>query len=93
MLALVVDIRIPGSHSLKDRRTVVRTVLEGARNRFAVSAAEVGYQDKWQRALLGFATVGSEGKHLAELVDSVERFVWSFPELEVLSAERQWMDL
>lgn len=71
---------------------MVRTVLEGARNRFSVAAADTGYQDKWQRALLGFVIIGDDGKHLAEVIDSVERFVWSFPELEVLDAERQWME-
>lgn len=92
VLALVVDIRILGAQSLKDRRAVVRTLCDGARNRFAVAAADVGVQDRWQRAQLAFVTVGSDGNVVAQVIDSVERFVWSFPELEVLEAERQWMD-
>ena len=30
--------------------------------------------------------------HVAEVLDSVERFVWSFPEVEVVSAERSWLE-
>ena len=47
------EIRIPDSHSLKDRRQVVRSLLAVTRERFHVSAAEVGGQDTWQRATLG----------------------------------------
>jgi uncharacterized protein YlxP (DUF503 family) len=49
-----------------------------------VAAAEVAYQDKWQRAELGFAAVAGNSGHVADVLQSVERFVWSFPEVEVL---------
>lgn len=65
---------------------MVKPILEGARRRFAVSAAEVGHQDKWQRAELGFALVGPDAGHLGDVLAGVERFVWSFPEAEVLAA-------
>lgn len=65
---------------------MVKPILEGARRRFGVSAAEVGFQDKWQRASLGFAVVGPDVGHLGEVLAGVERFVWSFPEAEVLVA-------
>jgi uncharacterized protein YlxP (DUF503 family) len=90
--ALEVEIRIPASQSLKDRRQVVRSVLDGARQRFAVSAAEVGGQDTWQRATLGFAVVASEARIAEETVDAVDRFLWSRPDLEVVGAEVRWLD-
>ncbi len=92
VLALEVDIHIGASQSLKDRRQVVRALLDGARRRFGVSVAEVGGQDSWQRATLGFVVVASTPGLATEVVDDVERFVWSHPELDVLSAERRWMD-
>jgi uncharacterized protein YlxP (DUF503 family) len=61
-------------------------VVEGARRRFQVAAAEVGFQDKWQRTSLGFAAVGADSDHVASVLQRVERFVWSFPEVEVLSS-------
>ena len=87
-----VDIRIPESHSLKDRRQVVRSLLDGARQRFAVSAAEVGGQDTWQRATLGFAIVASQARLAEEVVDHVDRFLWSRPEIEVVEARTAWLD-
>lgn len=66
---------------------MVKPIIEGARRRFQVSAAEVAHQDKWQRAALGFAVVGPDAGHVEEVLAAVERFVWSFPESEVLAAD------
>lgn len=71
---------------------MVRPILDGARRRFQVAAAEVGAHDKWQRSSFGFAAVAGEAGHVGEVLDRVERFVWSFPEIEVVAAERDWAD-
>ena len=89
--ALEVDLRLPHSSSLKDKRAVLRSVLDGARNRYRVASAEVGHQDLRQRALLGFATVAGTPSHVTEVLDEVERFVWSFPEIEVITTDRTWL--
>jgi uncharacterized protein YlxP (DUF503 family) len=90
-VALQVDIRIPDARSLKDRRQVVRSLLDGARHRFGVSAAEVGGQDTWQRASLGFALVASEARLAEATLDALDRFLWSRPEIEVLDGETHWL--
>ena len=64
---------------------MVKPILEGARRRYQVAAAEVGFQDKWQRAELGFAAVSAGPGHVKEVLAAVERFVWSFPEIDVLA--------
>jgi uncharacterized protein YlxP (DUF503 family) len=71
---------------------VVKTILQGSIRRYGVSAAEVGHQDKWQRALLGFAAVSGTSSHAQEVIDAVERFVWSFPEVEVVESSLQWLE-
>ena len=85
---LTVDLHLPAVHSLKEKRSVVRPILDGAHRRFAVAVAEVGHQDSWQRAVLGMAAVSASASHAQDVLDSVERFVWSFPEIEVLSSQR-----
>ena len=71
---------------------MIRPILDGARNRYRVAAAEVSFQDKWQRAGLGFAAVAGTAGQATDVLDNVERFVWSFPEVEVVSADREWLD-
>jgi uncharacterized protein YlxP (DUF503 family) len=89
--ALTVEIHLPAVHSLKEKRAVLRPILEGARRRFAVAAAEVDGQDLWQRATLGVAAVSGSARHAGEVLDAVERFVWSFPEIEVTAWRRDWL--
>ena len=85
-------LQIPDSGSLKAKRAVVKSIVEGARHRFGVAAAEVGSQELWQRAQLGFAAVSSTQQHAVDVVDEVDRFVWSHPEIQVLSTERRWLE-
>jgi uncharacterized protein YlxP (DUF503 family) len=92
VLAYEVAIRIPMSRSLKDRRQVVRSILAVARERFHVSAAEVGGQDTWQRAVLGFAVVASDAGVAEATIDEIERYLWSRPEIQVVDAETTWLE-
>jgi uncharacterized protein YlxP (DUF503 family) len=89
--SLTMELRIPTAHSLKEKRAALRPILDGARRRFAVAAAEVGRQDAWQFAIVGMAAVSGSPSQARQVLDSVERFVWSFPEVEVSSATRNWM--
>ena len=89
---LAIDLHLPHARSLKEKRAVVRPIVEGLRQRFEVAAAEVDHHDRWQRAEVAVAAVGSSVAHVAQVLDSAERFVWSRPDIEVLSVERRWLD-
>ena len=58
-----VQLRIPASHSLKDKRQVVRSAIQRLRQRFNVSVAEVGTLDEWQSTTLGIACVANDGDY------------------------------
>ncbi|MGQ0617903.1 MAG: DUF503 domain-containing protein [Acidimicrobiia bacterium] len=90
--ALTVELHLPDVHSLKEKRAVIRPIIEGAQHRFRVAAAEIELQDLRQRTVLGFAAVASTVGHVGAVLDEVERFVWSFPEIDVLEAGRAWME-
>lgn len=92
VLTLSVDLHLPEARSLKMKRSVVKGIVEGARRRFGVAGAEVDHQDQWQRAGLGFAVVASSQHHATDVIDEVERFVWSHPEVQVLKTERRWLE-
>jgi len=90
--ALRFELHLPGSHSLKEKRAIIRPILEGCRHRYQVAAAEVAHQDLWQRAGLGVSAVAGSAGHVADVLDQVERFVWSFPEIDVIDSERYWLE-
>jgi uncharacterized protein YlxP (DUF503 family) len=86
------ELHIPTSRSLKEKRAVLRPIVEGIRHRFQISVAEVDFQDKWQRSLIGLAVVSDSYSHAVDVVDNVERWVWSKPEVEVTRFETTWVD-
>jgi uncharacterized protein len=86
------ELFIPDCHTLKQKRSVVRPIVDGLRRRYRVSSAEVGQLDKWQRADVGVAVVGGSEAHVLDVLGAVERFVWSFPEVHVLAAHRSWLE-
>lgn len=55
---LQIEFHIPAALSLKDKRSVVKSVKDQLRGRFNVAVAEVDPNEKWQRASLGIVTVG-----------------------------------
>lgn len=69
-----VELHVPAATSLKEKRGVVKRVVARLRNDLHVSVAEIGYQDLWQRALLGVAiAAGSEtgARKVAQQVEAV----------------------
>ena len=90
--ALVVELHFPTCRSLKDKRAVLRPVIDGARSRFAVAVAETDYQDLHQRSILEVAAAAASERVVVETLDAVERFIWSRPDLEVVGATRRWLD-
>ncbi len=73
---LHVELFIPYSQSLKDKRMVLRRVKDRLQ-KFNVAVAEVEFQDKWQRAGLGIVAISTTDEHveqeLAAAVDEIER--------------------
>lgn len=90
LAVVLVELHIPESRSLKAKRAVVKPIVEGLRHRFHLSVAEVGYQDKWQRALIGFAVVSETHAHASDVLAAAERWVWSRPDVDVSRFDAQW---
>lgn len=86
------DVHVPASRSLKSKRAAIRPIVDGIRSRFRLSVAEVDHQDQWQRASIGVAAVGESVGHLQEVLDAVERFVVSRPDIELLDVETTWLE-
>ncbi len=89
---LAVDMRLPACRSLKEKRAVVKPIIESARRRFLVTAAEVDFQDLRARAKLAFAVVSSSPAVADHVLDEVDRFIWSHVEIDVITSERYYFD-
>ena len=90
VVSVSIDLRVPGSHSLKEKRSAIRPIVDGIRQKFSLSVAQVDHSDAWQLASLGVAIVSGEVATAERLPDDVERFVWSRPDIEVIEIVRQF---
>jgi uncharacterized protein YlxP (DUF503 family) len=68
---LSLEIHILNSISLKDKRMVLNHIKDRIHNKFNVSVAEIDYQDKWQRSLIGIALVTSQKGHAEEVLNKI----------------------
>ncbi len=75
--AALIELHVHGSHSLKAKRGVVKSLSARLRNRFNVSVAEVGGQDTWQRAVLGVSACGSDPLRVRQVLEKAIDFVES----------------
>jgi hypothetical protein len=64
-----------GSHSLKEKRMVLRRLKDLVQQKFNASIAEVDDNDIWQRAVIGIAVVGRGQSFVESALDEVIRFV------------------
>lgn len=76
------------SHSLKDKRAVIRRIKDRVEQRFKLAIAEVGALDTWQRAELGLAVAGSDRDYVRELLDDVVGFVRAQGGAELVGEQR-----
>ena len=73
--ACTVTLYLPGVHSLKEKRSVVKSLLARLRNEFNVSVAEVDAQDLHGRAVLGVACVSSSSDYARGQLEAVLRWI------------------
>jgi uncharacterized protein YlxP (DUF503 family) len=84
VLSCQVQVYLPESRSLKDKRQVVTSLKERIRGRFNVSVAEVDHHDLWQRATLGFAAVSTAMDHASEVLSKAVRLIEHDGRVQVL---------
>lgn len=72
-----IELHLPAANSLKDKRSVLKSVMRRIRNEFNVSIAEVDDQDMWRSAMLGAVTVSNDAAYahglLTQVVNWIER--------------------
>lgn len=84
-----VELWIPESQSLKDKRQVLHSVKDRLRGKFNLSIAEVDGQDLWQKAVLGMACVANDGTHVEQVLEQALNVIKSMPTIEVVRVHRE----
>ena len=77
------------SHSLKDKRRVLKSLKDTLSNKFNISVAETDEQDVWQTAEIGIAAVGSDGSFVQSVLTNVVNYVRFFGGVELVDSQQE----
>ena len=83
------DLVLRDNHSLKEKRRVVKSIIGRVKSKFNVSIAEVGNQDLWQSAQIGFCIAGNEKRFVNSSLDKVIYFIEETNSAEIKHAEME----
>ena len=88
---LQLDVHLPNAQSLKDKRSILKSLKDQLRGRFNVAVAEVDANEKWQRATVGISALGDERAHVEGLLMQVTGWVRATRLVELLRVEQEYL--
>jgi uncharacterized protein YlxP (DUF503 family) len=83
------ELALPGCSSLKEKRSVIRSIRDRLRARLNVSVAETGLQDVHARAELSIALVSSDGRMAQSVLDKADQIVESHGGAVIVRVSRE----
>lgn len=69
------DFYLGGVHSLKEKRSILKSFLARLRKQFNVAVAEVDHHERWQSAQIAIVTVTNDSKHAQQMMDNVVKWI------------------
>ena len=89
----IITFRLHDCRSLKEKRKVIKSIIKQMQNRFNISVAEVGANDVYQRAEIGFALVGNDRMVINSKADKVLNMVDDLGLAEMIDSEMEILNL
>ena len=83
------EVHVPNAQSLKDKRSVIKSLKDQLRGRFNIAVAEVEPNEKWQRACVGIVTVGDERAYVDGVLAQVVAALRSNPLITLITLEQE----
>ncbi len=90
VLVTVVELHLPAARSLKEKRRVVKSLIERIHARYRVSVAETGFHDLHQRCEIAIAAVHQSPSHVEHLMDTLRSLFDEQPEALVVRWEPEF---
>lgn len=79
------------AHSLKEKRSVIKSITTRLKQTLNVAVAEVDYQELWQRTLLSIVTINVNRKVVEKELQKALALIDSTAEIERISTEYEWL--
>lgn len=85
----MVELWIPECRSLKEKRSVLTKLMKRTQNAFNVSIAEVGANDSWKKARVGFCVVGNDRRYINAKIDHIFNFLEAMDIAQVIATNME----
>jgi len=84
---LTLEIYIPYSHSLKEKRKTLNKIKDRLKKRYNIAFAELAYMNKWQRSKIGMVTLNTQKSMIEKILQKIIREIEENIEGEILQKE------
>ena len=91
VILIKLSLQIPCAHSLKDKRSQIKSLKDRLSSRFNASVAEIDALDNWQHAVIGVCMISNDRSYLDKQYSLVETLVLEYTELELINITREWL--
>jgi hypothetical protein len=89
----IIILRLHGCNSLKEKRKIIKSIIGKIRNHFNVAMAEIGDNDIYQKARIGFAIVGNDRQTVNSKMDKIFNMVENLGLAEVVETDMELINL
>lgn len=80
-----IEIIIYHSNSLKDKRQVLKSILERIKARYNVSISETKYHEKWNRSCIGVVTISNSKEISESTINKIISFIDNDSRVEIIN--------
>lgn len=84
-----IEIFISYAQSLKEKRQVIKKIVDNVRNKFSVSVAEVDKGDLWQRSTIGISLVSGDKRFLESLLDKIVYYIETNFDCTIIDTDKE----
>lgn len=88
---LTVEVALGEGFSLKDKRHVIRSLLDTIRHRYNISAAETDFLDNLRKSEMAFAVVANQQSFANSVLEKVIHAIESDPRVSILDSSLEFI--
>ncbi len=78
ILYMELEFYIPFAHSLKEKRSFIKSLKEKLKNKFNIAVAEIDYLDSWQKSIIGIVSISNSRQTLDKLSSQILSYIENY---------------
>ena len=83
---MTLDLHIPSAGSLKEKRLIIKSIIDRIQSKFNVSVAEVDANNLWQRSVIGIALVSNETVMINKVFEKIKNLIMNTHSVVIINS-------